>query len=418
MPIATSATVGLAAGFLVVMVATGSTPHIPGTRTLQAITDRILSPFQGAPAYVPAPEGPINPSPRRQSEPPSEAPETPPPTDPSPTPTADTVAVVALPETDGRNLDLPLPPAKYRLKSGIHVWQTWNNCGPATVTMALSIFGRAETQARAVSALKTSTGDKNVNPDELVAYIRSRGVEAEWRMGGDLISLKRLLAADVPVIVEVGFEPHPNDWMGHYRLLVGYDDATRKFIAYDSYLGPGLNVPQPYAEFENNWRAFNRTYIPLYLAEKAGTVTAIAGNPTSLAQYARALEAAKREAVTMPNDPFVRFNIGTNLFKLDRVPEAVGAFDEARQRKLPFRMLWYQFAPFEAYLATGRFADVLTLATANIEKADMLEESYYYRGRALHLTGKFDEARVAYGKAIASNARYVPAIHFRSTLPS
>jgi len=64
------------------------------------------------------------------------------------------------------------------------------------------------------------------------------------------------------VIVETWFVPQPNDEMGHYRLLTGYDDARRAFLSADSYEGPGVAVP--FDELDRLWRAFNRTYVVLY----------------------------------------------------------------------------------------------------------------------------------------------------------
>ena len=56
-----------------------------------------------------------------------------------------------------------------------HQWQTWNNCGPATVTTQMSYFGRSESQAEAAQFLKPNPDDKNVSPHELTAYARSLG---------------------------------------------------------------------------------------------------------------------------------------------------------------------------------------------------------------------------------------------------
>ena len=80
-------------------------------------------------------------------------------------------------------------------------------------------------------------------------------------------------------------------------------------------------------------------------------------------------------------------------------------------------MLWYQFAPFEAYLGAGRNQDVLTLADTNIAQFSQLEESHYYRGRALQALGRYAEARAAYGLALRANGRFIPAYHFLSVLP-
>ena len=40
--------------------------------------------------------------------------------------------------------------------------------------------------------------------------------------------LRSCLRQDVPVLIETWHEPKPNDGMGHYRLLVGYDDAAQR----------------------------------------------------------------------------------------------------------------------------------------------------------------------------------------------
>src|SRR5439155_24999741 len=74
---------------------------------------------------------------------------------------------------------LPAPPASFKLDGFRHQWQTWNNCGPATITMALSHFGRLENQAQAATFLKPNQDDKNVSPDELVAYVHTVGMQAD-----------------------------------------------------------------------------------------------------------------------------------------------------------------------------------------------------------------------------------------------
>ena len=390
----------LIVGFAGVMAVRSDAMHVPGTRTMDAISSRIRGSFRSAEAsYVPPP------SPRTSSKVVNEA-------NPPVEPNRDA------PETEVPGASLPPPPPSARIGPVTHVWQTWNNCGPATVTMALSSLGRAESQAAAVNFLKTSKDDKNVGPSELVSYARARGLNAEWRVGGDLVVLKRLLAENIPVIVEVGFNPDGKDWMGHYRLLVGYDDATARFTAYDSYLAPGVNVPQPYDKFDSDWRAFNRTFIPIYRVGQVETVNAIAGSADTEPQHLRALAIASRELAENPKDAFVWFNQGMSLTSLGRTAEGAESFDQARLLKLPWRMLWYQFGPFDAYLAEGRLNDVLTLANANLAQTSDLEESHFFKGRALQESGRFAEARASYLRALAANSRYVPAYHYLSTLPN
>lgn len=313
----------------------------------------------------------------------------------------------------------PLPPLpeSIRLEGVRHQWQTWNNCGPASITMAASYFGRKETQTHAAAFLKPDPEDKNVRPDELVAYVKTLGLEAQALVGGDVDRLKRLLANNIPVVVEVWIAPEPNDWMGHYRLLTGYDDRTKQFIAYDSVASPGVNLIQPYSRFEEDWRVFNRTYIPVYTPDKAEIVEQILGpNRGDRPMYERALAIAQQEVASLPENGFAWFNLGSSLTALGRHAEAAAAFDKARTLKLPWRMLWYQFGPFEAYLAQERYADVLALTASNLQRASELEESHYYRGRALQAQGQVAPAKAAYQTALKHNPKYLPAYHALSSL--
>ena len=313
-------------------------------------------------------------------------------------------------------LSQPLPPT-VQLSGMRHQWQTWNNCGPATITMATSYFGRSETQAQAAAALKPNANDKNVGVDELAAYARSLGLRADNLYLGDLPRLKRLVANGIPVIISMWYTPHPNDGLGHYRLLTGYDEASQQLIFYDSFQAPGVNLRLGYAAFDSDWRVYQRAYMPVYSADKADVVAAIVGADLDESQLRqRALGIAQEELAGKQNDAFAWFNMGTALTRLGRTAEAVQAFDRARALLLPWRLLWYQFAPFEAYLAESRFNDVLAMTGANLQQANDLEESHYFRGRALEGQGQKTQARAAYQAALQANPKFAPAAHALSLL--
>ena len=70
-----------------------------------------------------------------------------------------------------------LPPAA-RLPGVTHIWQTWNNCGPATLAMYLSHFGQQVKQDEVGAQLRPDPDDKNVSLEEMAAYARSRGLSA------------------------------------------------------------------------------------------------------------------------------------------------------------------------------------------------------------------------------------------------
>jgi tetratricopeptide (TPR) repeat protein len=285
--------------------------------------------------------------------------------------------------------------------------------------MALSYWRRRETQADAAAFLKPDPEDKNVSPYEMADYARSLGLEATVRVGGDMQRLKQLLAVGLPVIVETWFIPEPDDQMGHYRLLSGYDDRARQFTAQDSYHGP--NIRLDYAAFDELWLVFNRVYLVVYPPGQRDKLNAILGDDVhDQAMYARALETAQAEALAPVPEcvayqecddaiAFAWFNVGGNLAALGRPQDAASAYDQARVLGLPWRMLWYQFGPYETYYAVGRYDDVITLASATLYVVNNLEESYYWRGLAYQAQGNDDLARADFENALKYNPNFSAA---------
>ena len=288
-------------------------------------------------------------------------------------------------------------------------YQLWNNCGPATLSMNLNFYGWTGSQVEAAKFLKPDQEDKNVSPDQLVEFARSVGFNAQYRVNGTTDLIKTLLRAGVPVIVEKGFEPEADlGWMGHYELLVGFNDEKQEFIAMDSYMGPYQAVP--YTEFEKYWQQFNRTYLAIYPNEKTEAVQSILGSQLDdAAMWNGSLTTAQQEAAAHPDDPFAWFNLGSSYTVLQDWSNAATAYDRARQLSLPWRMPWYQFGWFEAYLHAGRYDDVLALADGVIKVTPNIEETYYYKGLALKALGNSDGARSQLELALKRNPNFKPA---------
>ena len=314
----------------------------------------------------------------------------------------------------------PALPERYSLGGFTHIYQQWNNCGPATLTMALTFFGEAADQGPAAAWLKPNPEDKNVSPWQMRAYVEERvaGVRALTRVGGDLTRLKTLIAAGFPVLIEAGYDPEPErlGWMGHYLLVYGYDDESAHFSTHDSYSGPGLDYS--YAYIERFWSHFNHTYLVLYEASREAELLALLGTDADPRQNAINAYLAERErASTDIDDPFLWHNLGSNLTALGEYEQAAIAFDEARRRGagLPWRMTWYQFAIYEAYLQTGRLSDLLTLLDTSIRNGSPpdrlfeVEETYYYLGRAREAQGDSFAAARHYGAALRLNPNFWPA---------
>jgi tetratricopeptide (TPR) repeat protein len=314
-----------------------------------------------------------------------------------------------------------LPPAA-RLHGLAFEFQTWCNCGPVNLTMALSYYGWPHDQQTAAAWLKPRVEDKNVTPGELVAYVQQQDVLPElralWRYGGTVDQIRALLAAGFPVIVESGFQPPGREWMGHYETVVAYDDAARTVWVYDSYAGLGPNyqgIQHTYTDFDTKWRHFNRALIVVYPQARESDVRAILGthaDPDAAAQHA--LRTALDEADADPGDQWAWFNAGTSAAALGRYTEAALYYDRARG--WPFRMLWYQFGPFAAYYYAARYHDVLALAASVEAQTEEIEETYYWRGLAYAALGRRDEALAALDTAVSLNANYTAAVAARASL--
>ena len=285
--------------------------------------------------------------------------------------------------------------------------------------MNLSYYGSPLSQADIGAVLRQFPDDKNVSPHELAGYARSQGFQAQVRANGSADLARQFLSNGIPLLIETWLEEQPNDGMGHYRLLVGYDDANQRWIAYDSYVhtNPVSEDPNnyqgiymPYAETDSLWKVFNRTYVLIYPPDREPVVRAILGDAFDPAvMWQQALATAQAEVAQNPNDPFAHFNVGTNLVELGDYAGAAAAFDQARAIGLPWRMFWYQFNIFPAYEQMGRYADMVSLADSVNRVTDSIEEIHYWRGRGLAGLNDLAGAQAAYNRALQLNPSFGPA---------
>jgi hypothetical protein len=312
----------------------------------------------------------------------------------------------------------PLP-AQVSLTAPEWEKQTPNNCGPATLSMALHMYGWTGTQAEIADQIKPVLQDRNVNPEELAYYVRNNTgwLNIEYRVAGDIPLLKRLLAARYPVIVESVTSLDPNDalgpnddlWAAHYLLLTGYDDAAQTFTVQDSYHGANLTVP--YAQLEDDWKAFNNLYIVFYLPQEQAELQSILGADWDAdINRQHALELAQAETEADPADVYAWFNLGSNQVYFERYDEAALAYDKSRETgRLPMRMFRYQFGPFIAYFQSNRNEDLLALTDYARGVTEMSEETWLWYGWALYRKDDFKGAQAAWNKALQIRPGYVDA---------
>jgi len=296
--------------------------------------------------------------------------------------------------------------------------QDMNNCGPATLALYLRFFGWEGDQYDISSVIKPTRDDRNVNVEELIYYVRTKTgwLNTEFRVGGDLDILKRLIAAGIPVMIEETFTtdrqywPEDDQWSGHYLLITGYDDAVHEFTVHDSEAGP--NQRMTYAVLDENWQSFNRVYIMVYFPETEEDIKRALGEDWDVdTNRQNALESAEIAAQSDPRNAFAWFNRGTNLTYFEKYNEAAEVYDTARTLGLPQRMLRYQFGPFIAYFHSLQTDEVMTLTKYALEITRTSEEAMLWRGWAEYRRGNSDTALNYFRDALRIRPDYVDAIY-------
>jgi hypothetical protein len=331
---------------------------------------------------------------------------------PAPTHTATSAAT----PTPAEATPLPSTPTSTPLPSSARLegvtYQTqhgfYNYCAPANLYMGLRFWNWQGDVNELGPMLKPFAKDKNVMPYEMVDYVNTyTNLKAIERVGGDLDLLKRMIAAGYPVLIEKGFRTRDIhgqiSWMGHYNFVTGYDDDRQIFIVQDSYIKENNEVD--YALLSEEWLSFNYTYILIYPPEDEDKILALLGpDADEIANIQSALEKASTEIYQTEgtNQFFAWYNYGTNLVSLQDFGGAAQAFDNAFAiynslpddlSLRPYRILWYETGPYFAYYYTGRYSDVVQLATNNSiaqvkDDEPALEESFYWRAMARAALGE------------------------------
>lgn len=302
----------------------------------------------------------------------------------------------------------------------------WNYCAPTNLAMALSYWGWQGTRLDTGAWLKPFQEDKNVMPYELLDYVQSQtGFKGVLRDGGTLNLVRSLIAGGFPVVIEKGVfiretTTGKNSWMGHYNLVTGFDDSNGNIIVQDSYYTPNYKIT--YADFVNQWRGFNYTFLVIYPPEKEADVLHILGDyaDDASAEQIAAKKASEEIFSQTDTDQFLAwFNRGTSLQRLQDYAGAADAYDQAfklyatlPEATRPYRIMWYQTGPYYAYYFMARYQDVVDLATTTLSHVDKpyLEESFFWRARAENALGDTKSAVDDLRTALKYHPNWQPAL--------
>jgi tetratricopeptide (TPR) repeat protein len=276
--------------------------------------------------------------------------------------------------------------------------------------MALRFWGWEGTQKTTEEVLKPFIKDRNVMPYEMLGYVQEHTeLNGIVRYGGDLDLVKRLVASGFPVIIERGYIDRHEGWMGHYGLIVGYDDKLQEVTIPDTYLGM---IKMSYEEITRYWEQFDRIYLVIFPYERQQEVYDILGAQMD-AQYNKeytldlvSSQLYEREGL---DRFFVWYSRGSICVELNDYLCAGESYDEAfriyatlKEEERPWRMLWYQTGPYYAYYYLQRYQDLYTLTKQTLDKTpeDAIPETWVWKGRAEVKLGFRDEAIESFKQAL------------------
>lgn len=168
-------------------------------------------------------------------------------------------------------------------------WLARNYCGPACLAMVLNYWdgARSFSQQRIAADIFDSESQVTYN-SELVLYPRTLGFQS-YSFQGDLPTLKAVVAVDVPVIVLT--KPILQLAKGHYRVVVGFDDAKGLVIFHDPYFGD--RYAMAYGDFAELWELGeglnqSRWAMAVVPGEKAFPFPALQSHPLTTVNLATA----------------------------------------------------------------------------------------------------------------------------------
>lgn len=270
--------------------------------------------------------------------------------------------------------------------------------------MALSYFGINKTQEELGQDLRPYQNPEGINDDKSVTLeemdkkARELGFTTYHRPNGNIDLLKQFTAEDIPVITRTWLSPQED--IGHYRVVKGYN--TKSIIQDDSL--EGKNLEFSYADFGDMWEKFNYEYLVLVPKEKEQKAREILGvNVDKKTAWQKALDNNLAEIEKDPTDIYTRFNLSVAYYNIGEYQKSIEEFEKV-ENLLPFRTLWYQIEPIQAYYELGNYDRVFAITDKILHNQNLAyEQAYLIRGKSYQKMGQNDLARQEFEKAVFYN---------------
>jgi len=297
-------------------------------------------------------------------------------------------------------------PVQKILETDYHVFQTFNNCGPAALSMVLRFYDIDVSQEElglSIRPYQNTLGindDKSVTLAELAEKSKEYGLVPYHRPNGNIEIIKNLINYDMPILTRTWTKV--NEDIGHYRVVKGYDENTKEVIQDDSLQGKDLRYS--YDEFNALWEKFNFEYLVLVPNDKIEIVEMIlAENALESKAWQNAVSISRQKLINNPNDVYMRFNLAVALYNTGDYQGAVTEYEKI-SNSLPFRTLWYQIEPILAYYKIESYDKVMkTSQTIFDSQNPSYSELYFLRGSVLDKQNEPIKSQEEFSKATSYN---------------
>lgn len=301
-------------------------------------------------------------------------------------------------------VSLQTPPSTKILHNDYHIFQSFNNCGPAALSMALSYYGINKSQAELGQDLRPyqipsgDNDDKSVTLEELAEKSKGFNLVPYHRPNGDIEKIKLFITYDIPVITRTYLKDGED--VGHYRVIKGY---TPSEIIQDDSL-QGKNLRYSFDSFNSLWEDFSFEYLVLVPKEKIEIAEAILGEDRDeTAAWRSAVRLSEDRLNKNPNDTVARFNLSVALYEVSDYKRSVEEFEKV-ENKLSFRTLWYQIEPIKSYYELGNYQRVFQITDRVLNYHNRaFSELYLLRGEIYKKQGDLTAARSEFEKAVLYN---------------
>lgn len=238
------------------------------------------------------------------------------------------VAGCATPQTDAVLLQRGALPPQVELENVVFYPQAENECGPASLAMALDASGVKVTPDQLTPIVFTPGREGSLQTDMLAASRRHGRVAYPIK---DLRSILAEVANGTPVVV---FQNLALSWypQWHYAVVIGYDMDSQELILHS---GLTARDRMKLSTFENTWERGGHWAIAVLppdrlpaTAQPLPYLTAVKGLEQAK-QYDAAARAYDTALEQWPDDLQAMMGRGNALYALNKKPEAARAFRTA-----------------------------------------------------------------------------------------